>query len=422
MTLPPDVGSVREAGGGRREAFEADALGDIPLSLYIHFPWCVRKCPYCDFNSHAVRGELEEDRYIDALIRDLDYELASAPPASRLPPPVSSIFAGGGTPSLFSGRAIGRVLEAVAARLRFAPEIEITLEANPGTADAANFREYRAAGVNRLSIGVQSLDQAQLKQLGRIHGPAEAVAAYETARRAGFDNINLDLMYALPRQTPAEAEADLRAACALQPEHLSYYQLTLEPNTEFAARPPPLPDDEAAWTMQLAGQTLLAEQGYGQYEVSAYARAGRQCRHNRGYWEFGDYIGIGAGAHGKRTCAGGIGAGAHGKRSAAQGIWRRARHKHPRSYLEGAGGAAAIQEEKAVPATELPFEFAMNALRLNEGFAPGLFEARTGLPAAALKPALDRARQKGLIDEEGGSIRASAFGRAHLNALLREFL
>src|SRR5581483_7810196 len=389
-----------EAGGGRREAFTAI---DVPLSLYIHFPWCVRKCPYCDFNSHAARGELEEERYVDALLRDLDYELAAAPLASRLPP-LASIFAGGGTPSLFSGRAIGRLLDAVAARLRFAPDIEITLEANPGTADAANFREYRAAGVNRLSIGVQSLDPVQLQRLGRIHGPAEAVAAYETARRAGFDNINLDLMYALPQQTADQAEADLRAACDLQPEHLSYYQLTLEPNTEFAARPPPLPDDEAAWTMQLAGQALLAARGYAQYEVSAYARPGRQCRHNRGYWEFGDYIGIGAGAHGKR--------------SGAAGILRRARHKHPRSYLEGAGDAAAIQEEKAVPAAELPFEFAMNALRLNRGFDRALFEARTGLPAAALEPGLNQARKKGLIEEEGGRIHASAFGRAHLNALL----
>ena len=385
-----------------------EKIGDIPLSLYVHFPWCVRKCPYCDFNSHAVRGELGEDAYIGALIRDLDFELASAPPASRLPPPITSIFCGGGTPSLFSGRALGRLLEALAARLRFAPDIEITLEANPGTADAGNFREYRAAGINRLSIGVQSLDAVQLKRLGRIHGPDEAVAAYRTARAAGFDNINLDLMYALPRQTPAEAETDLRRACALQPEHLSYYQLTLEPNTEFAAHPPPLPDDDAAWTMQLAGQALLTELGYGQYEVSAYARAGRQCRHNRNYWEFGDYIGIGAGAHGKRSTGG--------------AILRRARHKHPRTYLQAAGTAAALQEEKAIPAAELPFEYAMNALRLNEGFALAEFECRSGLAADALAPALQRARHKGLIEEGDGRVRASALGRAHLNALLREFL
>jgi putative oxygen-independent coproporphyrinogen III oxidase len=379
----------------------------IPLALYVHFPWCVRKCPYCDFNSHAARGELEEDAYVNALIRDLDFELASAPLASPLPP-IVSIFAGGGTPSLFSGRSLGRLLEALAARLRFASDIEITLEANPGTADAGNFRDYRAAGVNRLSIGVQSLDAAQLKRLGRIHGPEEAVAAYRTARAAGFDNINLDLMYALPQQTPAEAEADLRRACALQPEHLSYYQLTLEPNTEFAAHPPVLPDDETAWSMQLAGQDLLARQGYAQYEVSAYAQAGRQCRHNRNYWEFGDYIGIGAGAHGKR--------------SADDVITRRARHKHPRTYLQAAGAAAALQEEKAIPAAELPFEYAMNALRLNDGFALAEFERRSGLAASALAPALQRARGKGLIEEQDGQVRASAFGRAHLNALLREFL
>jgi oxygen-independent coproporphyrinogen-3 oxidase len=372
----------------------------------------VRKCPYCDFNSHALRGEIEEDVYVDALIRDLDYELSLTPLPSRVSPLIS-IFAGGGTPSLFSGRAIGRVLEAAAARLRFAADIEITLEANPGTADAHHFREYRAAGVNRLSIGAQSLDDAQLRRLGRIHGRDEAVSAYRMARAARFENINLDLMYALPQQTPDEALADLRAACALQPEHLSYYQLTLEPNTEFAARPPPLPDDETAWTMQLAGQTLLAGQGLAQYEVSAYARAGRQCRHNRNYWEFGDYLGIGAGAHGKR--------------SAAAGIVRRARHKHPRTYLDGAGGAAAIQEEKTVPAAELPFEFAMNALRLNEGFEPILFERRSGLAARVLDAVLNKAREKGLIEEDGGTagagrVRASAFGRAHLNALLREFL
>ncbi len=388
-------------------AASATVLADIPLSLYLHFPWCVRKCPYCDFNSHAARGDIEEDRYVDALIRDLDYELRFPIPDSRFPA-LSSIFAGGGTPSLFSGRAIGRVLEAVAARLPFAADIEITLEANPGTADARNFREYRAAGVNRLSIGVQSLDDTQLKRLGRIHGRDEAVAAYRTARAAGFDNINLDLMFALPQQTPAEALEDLRAACALAPEHLSYYQLTLEPNTEFAAHPPPLPDDEAAWTMQLGGQALLADHGYAQYEVSAYARPGRQCRHNRNYWGFGDYIGIGAGAHGKRSGAG--------------GIVRRARHKHPRSYLSAAGTAAALQEERIVAAAELPFEFAMNALRLNEGFALRTFEQRTGLSAAALDAPLGQARRKGLIEEDAGQIRASEFGRAHLNALLREFL
>jgi putative oxygen-independent coproporphyrinogen III oxidase len=379
----------------------------IPLSLYVHFPWCVRKCPYCDFNSHALRGEVPEQEYIAALIRDLDFELASAPLLSPLSP-VVSIFFGGGTPSLFSGRAVGGLLESLARRLRFAADIEITLEANPGTADAGHFREYRAAGVNRLSIGVQSFDETQLKRLGRIHGRSEAITAYEQARVAGFDNLNLDLMYALPQQTPEEAAADLRQAFDLSPEHLSHYQLTLEPNTEFAARPPVLPDEDSAWAMQDQGQALLAEAGYAQYEVSAYARAGRQCRHNLNYWEFGDYIGIGAGAHGKRTLTG--------------GILRRARHKHPRAYLESAGTAAALQEEKTLETAELPFEYAMNAFRLNRGFARADFSARTGLPATALEPGLAGAARLGLVEEAEACLRASPRGRAHLNALLREFL
>lgn len=377
----------------------------LPLALYLHFPWCVRKCPYCDFNSHGLRGEIPEADYVAALIRDLEHELATQPETR----PVTSIFMGGGTPSLFSGAAIAAVLEAFAARLRFAPDIEITLEANPGTVDAAHFRAYRAAGVNRLSIGVQSLNAAQLKRLGRIHGHDDAVDAVRIARAAGFDNLNLDLMFALPEQTPAEAEADLAEAIALAPEHLSYYQLTLEPNTEFAARPPVLPDDDAAWTMQLAGQARLAAAGYAQYEVSAYAQPGRQSRHNRNYWQFGDYLGIGAGAHGKRTQADGS-------------IVRRARHKLPRSYLAAAGTAAAIQDERAISAAERPFEFAMNALRLNEGFAVSQFEARTGLPFAVIAPVVTRLQARGLLEHAGDNVRASVLGRAHLNTLLGEFL
>jgi len=376
----------------------------VPLSLYLHFPWCVRKCPYCDFNSHALRGEVPEVQYIDALLRDLDWELSLAPS----PEPLVSIFFGGGTPSLFSATAIGRVLEGVQRRLSFAPDIEITLEANPGTADASNFRGYRAAGVNRLSIGVQSFDATMLKALGRIHGPDEARRAVALAREAGFDNINLDLMYALPQQSLTGAAADLDAAFALAPEHLSYYHLTLEPNTEFHARPPPLPDADAAWAMQEQGQALLAQRGYEQYEVSAYARTGRRCRHNLNYWEFGDYIGVGAGAHGKRTGAG--------------GIRRRARQKHPRGYLEAAGTAAALQEDKVVPAAELPFEFAMNALRLNEGFRPQAFEQRTGLSYAALAQPLARALGQGLIEQPGAAVRPSERGRAFLNPLVEMFL
>ncbi|MDH4458480.1 MAG: radical SAM family heme chaperone HemW [Nevskia sp.] len=375
----------------------------IPLALYLHFPWCVAKCPYCDFNSHGLRGEVPEDAYVEALIRDLAFELAQPEPR-----PITSIFMGGGTPSLFSGRAIGRVLEAFASRLNFAPDIEITLEANPGTVDAANFRDYRAAGVNRLSIGVQSLNDAMLKRLGRIHGHGDVVKTVDIARSVGFDNLNLDLMYALPQQTEAEAEADLRAAIRLAPEHLSYYQLTLEPNTEFAARPPPLPDDDSAWTMQLAGQALLADAGYRQYEVSAYAQAGRQCRHNRNYWQFGDYLGIGAGAHGKRT---------FGDR-----IERRARHKLPRIYQVGAGAAAAVQDQRALDAAELPFEFVMNALRLNEGFTSALFESRTGIPMAAVAARLAALTAKGLIEHVDGHHRPTSLGRAHLNTLVAEFL
>ncbi len=378
-------------------------MADIPLALYAHFPWCVKKCPYCDFNSHALRGEVPEAGYMDALLRDLDFELTEPEPR-----PLTSIFFGGGTPSLFSAAAIGRLLEQAAQRLDFAPDIEITLEANPGTADAANFRGYRAAGVNRLSIGVQSFDAGQLKALGRIHGPDEARRAFALAREAGFDNVNLDLMYALPQQGLRQARADLEAAIALAPEHLSYYQLTLEPNTEFHARPPVLPDHDAAWAIQEQGQALLAQHGYAQYEVSAYARAGRRCRHNLNYWEFGDYVGIGAGAHGKRTRGG--------------DIRRRARHKHPRTWQEAAGTPAAVQEERAVPAPDLPFEFAMNALRLNDGFRLPDFEHRTGLSGSTLDRPLAQAAGRGLVERDGEGVRASARGRELLNQLTGLFL
>ncbi|HUR40324.1 MAG TPA: radical SAM family heme chaperone HemW [Verrucomicrobiae bacterium] len=380
-----------------------DAERDIPLALYVHFPWCVRKCPYCDFNSHALRGEVPEQAYIDALLRDLDFELLDTDPR-----PLTSVFFGGGTPSLFSAAAIARLLEGVAQRIPIASGAEVTLEANPGTADVANFRGYRAAGVTRLSIGVQSLDDAQLRALGRIHGSLDVRRAVELARNAGFDNLNLDLMYALPRQTPDEAEADLRAALALAPEHLSYYHLTLEPNTEFHARPPAVPDADTAWDMQERGQSLLAQAGYAQYEVSAYAREGRRCRHNLNYWEFGDYLGIGAGAHQKRTRDG--------------AIRRRARHKHPRTWMEGAGTAVAIQEDRAIPHADLPFEFAMNALRLNEGFAVADFTHRTGLGPGPLAPALVQARARGLVEEPPGRVRATERGRALLNPLTALFL
>lgn len=383
---------------------------DIPLALYVHFPWCVKKCPYCDFNSHPLRGEVPEHEYVDALLRDLDFELQndSRSPIPD-PRPLVSIFMGGGTPSLFSDRAIGRLLEAVNRRLAFTPDIEITLEANPGTAEAGHFRGYRAAGVNRLSMGVQSLDDVQLKRLGRIHDSAEARRAYGLARDAGFDNINLDMMYALPQQTPDEAALDLGALIDLQPEHISYYQLTLEPNTEFGLRPPPVPDEDNAWTMQERGQALLAAAGYAQYEVSAYAHSSRQSRHNRNYWEFGDYLGIGAGAHGKYT-------GPDGR------IARRARHKHPKTYLQHAGTAVAVQEDRQVPDADLPFEFMMNALRLDDGFAPAHYEQRTGLRWDGQAAAVRTAMQRGLLEAGSDRVRPTPLGRTHLNALLRLFL
>nr|WP_281169384.1 radical SAM family heme chaperone HemW [Solimonas flava] len=411
----PDRAPARPSLAGRspgRTAIQGSPADPaIPLSLYLHFPWCVRKCPYCDFNSHALRGEIPEDAYVDALLRDLDFELREMAD----PRPLTSIFMGGGTPSLFSDRAIGRALDGVNRRLPFAPDIEITLEANPGTAEAAHFAGYVAAGVNRLSIGVQSLNDAHLKRLGRIHDRGEAIAAYELARRAGFANINLDLMYALPQQTPDEAAADLRAALALAPEHLSYYQLTLEPNTEFGARPPPVPDDEQAWDMQLQGQALLAAHGYAQYEVSAYAQPDRRARHNLNYWHFGDYLGIGAGAHGKRSAAGDTLAGG------GLQIERRARHKHPRTYLERAGGDGAVQERRHVTEAERPLEFLMNALRLNDGFAIADYRARTGLDWAALAAAAT-ARARGLIEERDGRVWPTELGHRHLNGLLGLFL
>lgn len=379
------------------------AIAEIPLSLYLHFPWCVRKCPYCDFNSHALRGEVPEDEYIDALLRDLRFELRERETRS-----LTSIFMGGGTPSLFSGRAMGRLLDQVQREIAFAADIEITLEANPGTVDAGHFRGYREAGINRLSIGVQSLDAAQLKKLGRIHGPEEAVRAYRMAREAGFDNINLDLMFALPQQAPAEAMADLDALIAMQPEHVSWYQLTLEANTEFAARPPPLPDDDAVADIFDSGQRRLRDAGYLQYEVSAYAREGRRARHNLNYWEFGDYLGIGAGAHGKR--------------SGSQGIERRARHKHPKRYLESAGTADALQDIRRLDAAELPIEFMLNALRLNAGVPTAVWLQRTGLPAEALAAARERAIRLGLMIADPDRLQPTPLGQRHLNRLLELFL
>jgi oxygen-independent coproporphyrinogen-3 oxidase len=374
----------------------------IPTSLYVHLPWCARKCPYCDFNSHAARGPIPEGPYVDALLHDLDFELRDAP--SRA---IDSIFFGGGTPSLFSGGAIARILEGAAQRLTFAPDIEITLEANPGTADAANFRAYRGAGVNRLSIGVQSLDDAHLQRLGRIHGREEAIDAFGLARAAGFDNINLDLMFALPGQSQESALHDLETALALKPEHLSWYHLTIEPNTEFAARPPIVPDADHAAAIHDAGTEFLASRGFAQYETSAFATPGRACRHNLNYWTFGDYLGIGAGAHGKRT---------------GTAIERRARLKHPRTFVENAGRASAIQERRTVGAEDLPFEFCMNALRLHRGFTRAEYETRTGLSFSSLEKPLAAAARLLMVAVDERGVTPTELGRRHQNRLFETFL
>jgi oxygen-independent coproporphyrinogen-3 oxidase len=382
----------------------ANKLRLPPLTLYVHLPWCVRKCPYCDFNSHALRGAIPENAYIDALLADLDQDIART--GAR---PPRTVFLGGGTPSLFSPRAIARLLEGIDRACPLAENAEITLEANPGTVETRRFRGYRAAGVNRLSLGVQSFNEASLKSLGRIHGRAESLAAVDSARAAGFDNLNLDLMYALPRQTPATAEADVSTALSLAPAHISYYQLTLEPGTAFHHRPPALPDDETAWTIQRTGQALLRAHGYRQYEVSAYARPGRRCRHNLNYWRFGDYLGIGAGAHGKLSMADGR-------------ILRTRKPPMPRAYMAAAPAPETLVETHNVGERDLPLEFTLNALRLREGFPLSVFEARTGLGTDRLRPPLDKLARRGLIRERAGRVRPSRLGWRHLNELMLAFL
>ena len=375
-----------------------------PLSLYIHLPWCVRKCPYCDFNSYEAGGAIPDLAYVDALLRDLALEQPLAGERALV-----SIFLGGGTPSLFSGEAITRLLDGVRARVTLADDCEITLEANPGTAEAERFEAFRAAGVNRLSMGVQSFRDPQLRGLGRIHDSGEARKAYAMARAAGFDNINLDLMYALPEDDVAGALFDLKAAIALAPAHLSWYQLTLEPDTAFYHRPPRLPEDERVADMEEAGRALLQASGFRQYEVSAYASAGRDCRHNRNYWEFGDYLGIGAGAHGKLTDP------------AGHCLRRRARQRNPRTYMKLAGTAAAWIEDSVQDPSRLITEFMMNALRLNEGVPLQIFEDRTGLPAASLAPMLARARSRGMMEDAAPRLQATARGLRYLNDLIGLF-
>ena len=377
-----------------------------PLSLYVHLPWCVRKCPYCDFNSHQARGALPFDAYVDALLADLDHDLPLVWGRT-----IHSVFFGGGTPSLFPADAIDRFLQGASARLRFAPGLEITLETNPGTAEHGRFNDYLAAGVNRISFGIQSFDDGCLQRLGRIHDAAQAEAAVRLAQDAGYDNLNLDLMYALPGQSLEMALADVERALALAPAHVSHYQLTLEPNTLFAARPPGgIPDEDLAWDMQEHCQARLAQAGYAQYEVSAYARAGRQCAHNLNYWRFGDYLGIGAGAHGKLTLG------------AEQAILRRWKLRHPSAWLAAAGSAAATGGDERIAPAQRPFEFMLNALRLVEGFALQDFQARCGLPVAAIEAPLAQAVDRGWLRLDGARVMPTALGRRFGNDVIALFL
>ena len=377
-----------------------------PLSLYVHLPWCVRKCPYCDFNSHEQRGALQFEAYVDALVADLDQDLPLVWGRT-----VQTVFFGGGTPSLFPPAAIDRFLQLASGRLRFTPGAEITLETNPGTVEHGPFAGYRAAGVNRLSFGVQTFDDACLQRLGRIHSSGDAERAVQAARDAGFENFNIDLMYALPGQDLAMALYDIDRAIALHPTHVSHYQLTLEPNTVFAARPPAgLPDEDLGWDMQEACQARLADAGFAQYEVSAYARPGRQCAHNVNYWQFGDYLGIGAGAHGKLTLG------------AAQQVLRRWKVKHPTDYLLKAGTAAAIGGDDVLDAHRLPFDFMLNALRLNAGVPMSMFESRTGLPPSTIDGRVALGRARGWIEERTGWLQLTEFGRRFTNDVVTLFL
>jgi putative oxygen-independent coproporphyrinogen III oxidase len=373
-----------------------------PLSLYLHFPWCVRKCPYCDFNSYTLNGDLPEAAYLAALSRDMREQAALAAVAGR---PLSSVFMGGGTPSLFSPAAIGRVLEEARSLFGFAPQVEITLEANPGTIERGRFAEYAAVGVNRVSLGAQSFGAQQLQALGRIHSAADTARGAEELHAAGLSNFNLDLMYGLPEQDVAGARSDLRQALALGPAHLSHYHLTMEPGTVFGARPPPLPSEDSVERMLEACAAELERGGLGHYEVSAYAHAGRQCRHNLNYWTFGDYLGVGAGAHGKLTDA------------AAGTIVRTTQTREPRRYQ--AGTPITV---RPVPAAELPFEFMMNALRLTGGFDGTTFETRTGLRFDQVTPTLICLQDRGLLQGAQGLWRPTATGLRFLNDVLVEFL
>ncbi|HET7032145.1 MAG TPA: radical SAM family heme chaperone HemW [Casimicrobiaceae bacterium] len=373
-----------------------------PLALYVHIPWCLSKCPYCDFNSHEARGDVPEERYVDALITDLEFALPSIWGRK-----VVSVFIGGGTPSFFSAAAIDTLLAAIRARVPLIPDAEVTLEANPGTFERAKFAGFFGAGVNRLSLGIQSFNSKHLTAIGRVHDAEEARRAAEAALSI-FSNVNFDLMYALPRQSVAEAEADVAAALAFSPPHLSFYHLTLEPNTLFHRYPPPLPDDETAADIEDAIQSKLDAAGYHHYETSAYARPGRECRHNLNYWRFGDYLGIGAGAHSKL--------------SFADRIIRQVRYKQPNQYMDEIAAGAPVLEETTVTRADIGFEFMLNALRLIDGVPKTLFAERTGYPLALVRNELAAAEARGLLEPDPTTIRPTALGQRFLNDLQQIFL
>ncbi len=383
------------------------ALQLPPLSLYIHIPWCIQKCPYCDFNSHAVKQGIPESEYVAHLLADLTQDLAYVQQR-----PLSSIFIGGGTPSVFSAEAIAQILAGVQERIPFAADIEITMEANPGTVEADRFAGYVKAGVNRFSIGVQSFQNQQLQKLGRIHQRDEACHAARLAQQlcqhSSLQSFNLDLMHGLPEQQLPDALADLQQAIALAPPHLSWYQLTIEPNTAFASRPPTLPQDETLWDIQEQGHLLLTAAGYQQYETSAYSKAGYQCRHNLNYWRFGDYLGIGCGAHGKITLP------------AQQQVLRTVKIKHPKGYMDLSKGY--LDSTQVVAREDLAFEFFMNRFRLLEACPQLDFTAYTGLPVATIQPAIERAQQLGLVTVQAEHWQITAQGVRYLNELLQLFL
>jgi oxygen-independent coproporphyrinogen-3 oxidase len=372
-----------------------------PLGLYIHLPWCERKCPYCDFNSHEARV-IPEMNYVDALLRDLDGDLPLA--QGRV---VSTLFIGGGTPSLFSPRAIARLLAGIGSLIELSPGLEATMEANPGSAEADKFTAFRAAGITRLSLGIQSFDDTRLQALGRVHTSDQAGRAIEFARAAGFSSFNLDLMHGLPGQTAASAESDLRTALSFGPPHLSWYQLTIEPNTVFSKRPPMLPHEDALAHIQQAGEQLLADAGYRQYEVSAYSRPGYRCRHNLNYWSFGDYLGIGAGAHGKISFTDGR-------------VERYAKKRQPEAYM-AAPRLHFTASRHDLRAADITGEFMLNALRLNAGFSLAEFSARTGQDPSILGDKLQALKRRGLLELEGGQVRASELGRRFLDSVIAEF-